>query len=52
MLQIKAVKDVTTGTRLSGKFDEKGWEEVSTILLLGVPEVEIKVSNRPLSCFA
>ena len=47
MLQIKAVKDVATRTRLSGKLDEKRWEEVSTILLLEVPEIEIKVSNGP-----
>ena len=47
MLQIKAVKDVTTRTRLRGKLDEERREEVSTILLLEVPEVEIKVSDRP-----
>jgi len=42
MFQIKAVEDVTTRTGLSGKLDEKRWEEVSTILLLKVPEVKIK----------
>jgi hypothetical protein len=47
MLQIKAVKDVTTRTGLRGKLDKKRWEEVSTILLLEVPEVEVKVGNRP-----
>ena len=47
MIQIKLAKDVATRTRLSGKLNEKRWEEVSTILLLGVPEVEIKVSNGP-----
>ena len=47
MLQIKLVKDATTRTGLSGKLDEKRWEEISTILLLEVPEVEIKVSDRP-----
>ena len=47
MLQIKAVKDVTTRTRLSGKLDEKRWEEISTTLLFEVPKVEIKVSDRP-----
>ena len=45
MLHIKAVKDVATRTRLSGKLDEKRWEEISTILLFEVPEVEIEVSN-------
>ena len=52
MIQIKAVKDVATRTRLNGKLDEKRWEEVSTILLVEVPEVEIKISNRPYSRFA
>ena len=47
MLQVEAVKDTTTRTRLGRKLDEKRWEEVSTILLIEVPEVEIKVSNRP-----
>ena len=47
MLQIKSVKDVATTTRLSGKLDEKRREEVSTILLVEVPEVEIEVSDRP-----
>ena len=47
MLQVKSVKDITTRTRLGGKLDEKRWEEVSTILLIEVPEVEIEVSNRP-----
>ena len=46
MLQVKAVKDVTTRTRLRGKLDKKRREEVSTILLIEVPEVEVKVSNR------
>ena len=45
MLQVKAVKEITTRTGLGGKLDEKRWEEVSTILLIEVPEVEIKVSN-------
>ena len=52
MLQVKAMKDVTTGTRLGGKLDKKRREEVSTILLIEVPEVEIEVSNRPWSRFA
>jgi hypothetical protein len=47
MLQIKAVKDVTARTGLRGKLDKKRWEEVSTILLIEVPEVEIKVGDRP-----
>ena len=47
MLQIKSVKNVATRTRLSGKLDEKRWEEISTILLVEVPEVEIEVSDRP-----
>ena len=47
MLEVKAVEDVTARTGLRGKLDEKRWEEVSTILLIEVPEVEIKVSNRP-----
>jgi hypothetical protein len=47
VLQIKAVKDVATKTGLGGKLDKKGWEEVSTILLVEVPEVEVKVGNRP-----
>ena len=47
MLQIKVVKDVATKTRLSRKLDKERREEVSTILLLEVPEVEIKVSDRP-----
>jgi hypothetical protein len=51
MLQVKAVKDVTARTRLRRKLDEKRWEEVSTILLIEVPEVEVKVRNRPQSCF-
>ena len=46
MLQIQPVKDVTTSTRLGGKLDKKRWEEVPDILLIEVPEVEIKVSNR------
>ena len=46
MLQIKSVKDVTPGTRLGGKLDKKRREEVPNILLVEVPEVEIKVSNR------
>jgi hypothetical protein len=45
MFQIKTVEDVTTRARLRGKLDEKRWEEVSTILLIKVPEVEIKVGN-------
>ena len=52
MLQIKAVKDVTPGTGLRGKLDKKRREEVANILLIEVPEVEIKVSNRSQSCFA
>ena len=47
MLQVKAVKDIATSTRLCRKLDEKRWEEVSTILLVEVPEVEIKVGDRP-----
>ena len=47
MIQIKPVKDVATRTRLSGKLDEKRWEEISAILLVEVPKVKIKVSNRP-----
>ena len=47
MLQVKAMKDVTTRTRLRGKLDEKRWEEVPTILFIEVPEVKIKVSNGP-----
>ena len=47
MLQIKLVKDVATRTGLSRKLDKKRWEEISTILLFEVPEVEIKVSDRP-----
>ena len=47
MLQIKAVKDVTTRTRLRGELDKKRWEEVSAMLFVEVPEVEIKVSDRP-----
>jgi len=46
MSQIEAVENVTTRTGLSGKLDEKRWEEVSTILLIEVPEIEIKVGNR------
>ena len=45
MVQIKLVKDVATRTRLSSELDEKRWEEISTILLFEVPEVEIEVSN-------
>ena len=45
MLQIKLIKDVAARTGLSGELDEKRWEEISTILLFEVPEVEIKVSN-------
>ena len=52
MLQVKVVKDITTRTRLGGKLDEKRREEVSTILLVEVPEVEIEVGNGPWSCFA
>jgi hypothetical protein len=47
MFHIKAVKDVTARPRLRGKLNEKRREEVSTILLLEIPEVEVKVSNRP-----
>ena len=52
MLQVKAMKDITTRTRLGGKLDEKRREDVSTILLVEVPEVEIEVGNGPWSCFA
>ena len=45
MVQIKLVKDVATRTRLSGKLDKKRWEEISTMLLFEVPEVEIEVSD-------
>ena len=47
MLQIKPVKNVATRTGLSGKLDEKRWEEISTMLLFEVPEIEIEVSDRP-----
>ena len=47
MLQIKLMKYVAARTRLSGKLDEKRREEISTILLFEVPEVEIKISKRP-----
>ena len=47
MVQVKAVKDVTARTRLRRKLDKKRWEEVPTILLIEVPEVEIEVCNRP-----
>ena len=47
MLQVKAVKGITTRTGLRGKLDKKRWKEVSTILLVEVPEVEIKVSKGP-----
>ena len=47
MVQVKAVKDVTARTRLRGELGKKRWEEVPTILLIEVPEVEIEVSNRP-----
>ena len=47
MLQIKSVKDVATRTRPSSELDEKRREEISTILLFEVPEVEIEVSDRP-----
>ena len=47
MVQIKTMKDVTTRTRLGGKLYEKRRKEISTILLIEVPEVEIEVSNRP-----
>ena len=47
MVQIEPMKDVTTRTGLSGKLDEKRWEKIATILLVEVPEVEIKVSDRP-----
>jgi hypothetical protein len=46
MLQIKAVEDVTARTGLSRKLDENRGEEASTILLIEVPEVKIKVGNR------
>jgi hypothetical protein len=46
------VKDVTARTGLSGKLDKKRWEEISTILLLEVPEIEIKVSDRSYTRFA
>ena len=46
MLQIKAGEDVATRTGLSGKLDEKRGEEVATMLLIEVPEVEIKVGHR------
>ena len=45
MLQIKPVKNVAMRTGLSGKLDEKRWEEISTMLLFEVPEVEIEVSD-------
>jgi hypothetical protein len=46
MFQIKKVEDVTIKVGLGGKLDEKGWEEVSPILLIEVSEVEIKVGKR------
>ena len=52
MVQIKPVEDIATRTGLSGELDEKRWEEISTILLFEVPEVEIEVSDRPKSGFA
>jgi len=52
MFQIKAVEDVATRTGLGGKLEEERWEKVSTILLIEVPEVEIKVGDRRCSRFA
>jgi hypothetical protein len=47
MLQIKTVKGVTVRMGLRRELDEKRWEEISAILLIEVPEVEIKVGDRP-----
>jgi len=50
MIGIKAVEDITTRTGLGRKLDKKRLEEVSTILFIEVPEVEVKVGNRRRPC--
>ena len=39
-------------TRASGKLGEKGRDYILQILLIGAPEVEIKISQRGLSGLA
>jgi len=43
--RIKVGDDVATRTGLTRKLDEEGGEEVATMLLIKVPEVEIKVRH-------
>jgi hypothetical protein len=46
MCRIKAREDVATRRRLRRKLNEEGREEVATMLLVKVPEVEIKVRHQ------
>ena len=44
--RIKAGEDVATRRGLRRKLDEEGGKEIATILLIKVPEVEIKVRHQ------
>jgi len=44
--RIKAGEDVATRRRLNRKLEEERGEEVATVLLILVPEVEIKVHHQ------
>jgi hypothetical protein len=50
VLRIEAEEDVATGTILRRKLDEKGWEEVATVLFIEVPEVEIEIDHHCRPC--
>jgi len=52
VFQIKAVEDVATKTGLGRKLNKKGWEEVSTVLLIKILKVKIKVRERSYASFA
>ena len=43
--RIETGEDIATRTRLRRKLDEEGGKEVTTVLIIEVPEVEIEVSH-------
>ena len=45
MCRVKAGDDVVTGMRLGGKRDERG-QEVAAVLLIKIPQVEIKIHHQ------
>ena len=44
--RIKPGEDIATRVRLCRELDEKGRQKVSAVLLIKVPEVEIKVRHQ------